>query len=81
MSSQEQIEANIRLLEKMPADKLVSEISDVEIADAKPWYPDEPDPQAEWIPASEMLARLRLRLAGLNLKVDEATGGKERKTS
>jgi hypothetical protein len=32
-------------------------------------------------PRTEMLARLRLRLAGLNLKANEATGGKERKTS
>ena len=75
------VQENIARLEAMPPTRLVSEISDVEIADAKPWYADEPDPQAEWIPASEMLSRLRLRLTGLNLKVDEATGGKERKTS
>jgi len=72
---------NIARLEAMPPTKLVAEIPDTEIAEAKPWYDEAADPQAEWIPASEMLSRLRLRLTGLNLKVDEATGGKERKTS
>ena len=55
------VQDEIAQLEKMPADKLVAE---VQFDETTKEYIPQSEP-TEYIPASEMLARLRQRLAGL----------------